>query len=39
MLLLMGVFESVMGGLLLLLCVKSYCFLCVVSVDGFYLNV
>ena len=38
-LLLMGVFESVMGGLLLLLYVKSYCFCVFVSVDGFYLNV
>ena len=37
--LLMGFFEFVMGGLLLLLCVKSYCFCVFVSVDGFYLNV
>ena len=35
MILLMGIFESVMGGLLLFLCVKSLCFLRVVSVDGF----
>lgn len=37
--LLMGVFESVMRGFAIVVCVKSYCFCVFVSVDGFYLNV